>query len=75
MSDMPEIDRNKDRYSIFDMSRSHYSDYADLNNLGGSSGSSGIEDSRTAIRNKVAFFKNTGVIVKDQDIEIAYKRS
>jgi hypothetical protein len=32
-------------------------------------------DSKTCTRNKVAFFKNSMVLVRDDDIEIAYKRS
>lgn len=32
------------------------------------SGSSGVEDNRTAGRNKVAFFKSSGMLVRDQDI-------
>lgn len=40
-----------------------------------SNGSSGVEDVRTATRNKVAFFKSSGLIVREQDFEIAYKRT
>lgn len=56
------------------MSKSHYSDYGDYN-AQRSSASSGVDDPKTAVRNKIAFFKNAGVIVRDQDLEIAYKRS
>lgn len=72
---MGDYEKNQDRYSVFDMSKSHYSDYGDYNIAQRSSGSSGVDDPKTAARNKIAFFKNAGVIVRDQDLEIAYKRS
>lgn len=76
ISEMGDYERNKDRYSIFDMSRSHYSDVGPNDtNFNMSNGSSGVEDSRTAARNKAAFFRNSGLIVRDSDIEIAYKRT
>lgn len=56
------------------MSKSRYSEFGD-NNGQGYNLSSGTEDNRTANRNKTAFFKNSGMIVRDQDIEIAFKRT
>lgn len=69
-------EKNRDHFSIFDASRSHYSEYGSNEpNTYMSNGSSGVEDVRTAIRNKVAFFKSSGLIVREQDFEIAYKRT
>jgi hypothetical protein len=75
-SDMADVEPAKDRFSVFDMSRSSYSEYLpqDDNSFKGIRGA-GVEDPRTALRNKIAFFRNSGVIVRDQDFEIAYKRS
>lgn len=55
------------------MSKSRYSEYGDGNDQGFNL--TGIEDNKTANRNKTAFFKNSGMIVRDQDIEIAFKRT
>lgn len=58
------------------MSHSRYSDYGTQDdNFYKSSGSSGVDDPRTAVRNKIAFFRNSGMLVREQELEIAYKRS
>lgn len=51
------------------MSKSRYSDYEGMDeNHYKSSGSSGVDDPRTAIRNKIAFFRNSGMLVRDEDL-------
>jgi glutamine synthetase len=35
----------------------------------------GIDDPRTVLRNKIAFLKNKGIIMKEQEFEIGYKRT
>jgi len=46
------------------MSKSHYSDYGDYSGGQKSSGRAG-DDARTVAKNKVAFFKNAGVLIRD----------
>ncbi len=58
------MEKNQDRYSVFDMSKSHYSDYGDYSGGQKSSGRAG-DDARTVAKNKVAFFKNAGVLIRD----------
>lgn len=55
------------------MSKSRYSEFGDNNGQGYNLTS--MNEDRTANRNKTAFFKNSGMIVRDQDIEIAFKRT
>lgn len=34
----------------------------------------GIENSHTVKKNKLAFFKDSGVLVRDQSVDIAFKK-
>lgn len=63
-------DNDSRRYSVFDMSKSYYSDQGDF-----SSSKLGIDNSRTVGKNKTAFFKKTGILIREDEFEIAYKRS
>ena len=63
-------DNDSKRYSVFDMSKSYYSDQGDFNNS-----KLGIDNSRTVGKNKTAFFKKTGILIREDEFEIAYKRS
>lgn len=68
MSQVGDNNRRQ-QYSVFDMSKSRYSDYEGMDeNHYKSSGSSGVDDPRTAIRNKIAFFRNSGMLVRDEDL-------
>lgn len=61
---MGDYDKNKEQFSIFDMNRSNYSDYGRNDDYYRSNGSSGVDDPRTAIRNKIAFFRSSGMLVR-----------
>ena len=57
-----ENNSNSRRYSVFDMSKSYYSDQGDFN-----SSRLGIDNSRTVGKNKTAFFKKTGVLIREDE--------
>lgn len=57
-------------FSIFDINRTLLSENNDLD-----ASRRGIESDRTAIRNKLAFFKPKSILIRNNDIEIGYKRS
>ena len=59
------------RYDSFTLSQSMYSE----RNLPIVQSKIGIENNRTATKNKVAFFKSKMLISKDNDFEIGFKRS
>lgn len=48
-------------YSVFDMSRSYYSEQGGMNES-----KLGIENSRTVGKNKTAFFKTSGILVRQE---------
>lgn len=52
---------NSRRYSVFDMSKSYYSDQGEFS----SSSKLGIDNSKTVGKNKTAFFRKTGVLIRD----------
>lgn len=57
-------DRDDENYSVFDLSRSYCSDQGDY----GKSSKLGIENSRTIGKNKNAFFKKSGILMREDDI-------
>lgn len=52
---------NEGYAGVFDMESSRYSDYLDGNNK---YGAAGINDGKTMLRNKKAFFRQQGILVK-----------
>ena len=58
-----------EKYSVFDMSRSYYSDQ------GFNDSKIGISSQKTVGKNKAAFFKKSGVLIREDEFEVAYKRS
>ena len=52
------------------MNRSTYSENGDFSNL-----RHGIESEKTMVRNKNAFFRPKGLLIRNEDIEIGVKRS
>lgn len=60
-------------FSIFDINKSYLSENGD--NAEPDKTRVGIDNPRNATRNKVAFFRPKGIIVRNTDIEIGYKKS
>jgi hypothetical protein len=59
------------------VSRSHFVESGidhDFNNMKRNEGY-GIDDPRIALKNKIAFLKSNGVIVRENEFEIGYKRT
>ena len=55
-------DNDSKHYSVFDMSKSYYSDQGDFN-----TSKLGIDNSRTVGKNKTAFFKKTGILIREDE--------
>ena len=58
-------------YSIFDMTKSYFPEANEILETS----KLGLDDPQTVYRNKLAFFKPTGILVRNDDLEIGYKKS
>ena len=72
LSEIKEDNRDiGDSLSFYDMSKSYFSEASFKPN---DSYHLGIENGQTVKKNKAAFFKDSGVLVRDSRIDIAYKK-
>lgn len=60
-----EMGENDNYMGVFDMDSSRYSDYLDRDYK---YGAAGIDDPKTLLRNKRAFFRRQGILIKEKDI-------
>ena len=67
----PVRGNDNETYSVFDMTKSYFPETHEIMQ----NSRLGIENPQTVYRNKLSYFKSSGILVRDDDFQIGYKKS